>query len=102
MSEKWQNNPGVSSSDDRPDLIRLTDEDGNEISFELLDLIDYSGTQYAVLIPADDENADQVQIFRVDDAEKETNVLTPVTDMDLAGAIFELFKNRNADRFDFE
>ena len=33
------------------DLITLTDEDGEEISFEFIDLIEYKGKEYVVLLP---------------------------------------------------
>lgn len=82
------------------DIITLTDDKGNEIDFEFLDMIDYSSKQYAVLIPSD-EAADQVVIFEVEDADAEDNVLTPVNDPDLAMAVFNLFKDRNREYYDF-
>lgn len=84
----------------RNDIITLTDDKGNEIDFEFLDMIDYSSKQYAVLIPSD-EAADQVVIFEVEDADAEDNVLTPVNDPDLAMAVFNLFKDRNREYYDF-
>ena len=103
MSDTININPDAPSDDEGSDLISLKDENGREQQFELLDLIDYSGTQYAVLAPVEgEENDDQVLIFEVEDADKETNVLTPVDDQGLADAIFELFRNRNADRFEFD
>lgn len=101
MSDTVNSSAGGQSADEDDSIIRLTDDEGNEQEFELLDLIEYGDAQYAVLIPTEEEE-DQVLIFQVEDAEKETNVLTPVSDMDLAGAVFELFRTRNADRFDFD
>ena len=40
-------------------IVTLIDEEGTEMRFELLDVINYEGTDYAVLIP-DDEEADSV------------------------------------------
>lgn len=82
------------------EIITLTDEDGNDLEFEFLDLIDYSSKQYAVLVPAEEE-ADQVVIFEVEDASTEDNTFTPVNDPDLAMAIFNLFKDRNKEFYDF-
>lgn len=82
------------------DIITLMDEKGNQSDFEFLDLIDYSAKQYAVLIPTD-EAADQVVIFEVEDADSEDNVFIPVKDMDLAMAVFGLFRDRNKDYYDF-
>ena len=35
------------------DRIVLTDESGQETEFELLDLVEYQGEEYAVLYPAE-------------------------------------------------
>lgn len=82
------------------DIITLTDEDGIGQDYEFLDLIDYSAKQYAVLISTD-EKEDQVVIFEVEDADAEDNTFTPVTDPDLAMAIFNLFRERNKEYYDF-
>lgn len=100
-----QNNihPDAPSEDEGSDRITLTDENGQTQEFEFLDFIDYSDKQYAVLAPLEGEaDDDQVLIFEVENADQENNTLIPVTDEGLANAIFELFRNRNADRFEFE
>ena len=38
-------------------LIVLTDEDGNDVSFEFLDLLEYEGEEYVVLLPTDEERS---------------------------------------------
>lgn len=84
-------------------IITLTDSRGRKVRFELLDMINYSGTDYAVMVPAEEgEDADQVLIFRVEDAEKDVNTLTLVDNPETAQAIFELFRTKNANRFDFD
>lgn len=80
------------------DLVMLTDDQGNEVRYEFLDMIKYDGKDYAVLVPEDGED---VEIFIVEDADKETNTLIPVNDQDEANAVFELFKTANAEYFDF-
>ena len=40
-------------------LITLTDDEGNEVEFEFLDVIEYDGDEYIVLIE-NDEDADEV------------------------------------------
>ena len=93
----------INEDDEESSIITLTGDDGEQIDFELLDIINYSGTDYAVLAPADEEseNADQVVIFRVEDGDKEVNTLTPVNNPETANAIFELFKTKNANNYDF-
>ncbi len=85
---------------DRGEIITLTDDRGNDIDFECLDLIEYSSNSYAVLIPTD-EAADQVLIFKVENASLEDNTFSPVEDPDLAQAIFDLFRVKNEEYFDF-
>lgn len=85
---------------ERGEIIALTDDCGNDIDFEFLDLIEYSSNSYAVLIPTD-EAADQVLIFKVENASLEDNTFSPVEDPDLAQAIFDLFRVKNEEYFDF-
>ena len=98
MAENEKNLQAEVEEDDN--IIILTDEDGNDVEFELLDLIKYSEKDYAVLIPAD-EDTDEVIIFEVIDADKEDNTFIEVEDDSLAEAVFQLFCTKNADRFDF-
>ncbi len=86
--------------EDEASIVTLTDEDGTESEFELLDLLSYEGAEYAVLVP-NEEDADQVVIFRVEDGDKETNTLIPVNDQETANAVFNQFKEKNKDKFDF-
>ena len=36
-------------------IIILNDEEGNEIQFEFLDLIEYNSEEYVVLLPVDED-----------------------------------------------
>ena len=51
--------------------IELTDEDGNSVYFEFLDLITYRGKEYVILLPEDD-NADEVIILQVESLSDES------------------------------
>ena len=43
-----------------PDVIEMTDDEGNTILFEIIDYFFYNGEEYAILTEAEDgENADQ-------------------------------------------
>ncbi|QGG46723.1 DUF1292 domain-containing protein [Heliorestis convoluta] len=50
---------------EQENIIILTDEEGNEIEFEELDRVEVDGKEYAVLLPADDEE-DEAIILRVE------------------------------------
>lgn len=45
-------------------LITLEDENGQEVEFEFLDVIEFEGTEYIVLIE-NDEDADELLFFRL-------------------------------------
>lgn len=112
LPENTKNTGHAESPDEvRPDddlpgtgtILHLYDESGRISRYEFLDIISYSGTDYAVMLPADKggEDNDQVMIFRIEDGDQEENTLVLEEDADKAEAIFNLFKVKNATRFDF-
>lgn len=85
-------------------IVVLTDENGNEVSFEYLDLIEYRGDEYVVLLPVEGEEDDEVQILKVvpiPGSEDEESYVS-VDDEEALFAIFDIFKEHFADEFDFE
>jgi uncharacterized protein YrzB (UPF0473 family) len=89
-------------SEERDDLIILTDDDGNEESYSFLDLIEYDGCEYVVLYPEREDNDGTVEILRVEDLNEEEDAYLPVDSEEVLNAVFELFKEKNKDDFDFE
>ena len=81
-------------------IIVLNDDEGNEIEFEFLDLIEYNSNEYVVLLPADDD-ADEVVILQVEDAGEDTESYTSVDDEETLTAVFEIFKDKFKDEFNF-
>lgn len=83
-------------------VIVLTDSDGREVQLEFLDLIPYRGKEYVVLMPLEDDDG-EVVILQVDDdptnADEESYVA--VEDDRIVQAVFEIFKEKNKDDFDF-
>ena len=55
----------ISEGDDFDGTIVMADEEGNEISFTFLDLLDYEGESYVLLLPTQEELANEVVILRV-------------------------------------
>ena len=85
-------------------IIILNDEDGNEVKFEFLDLIDYEGEEYVVLLPTEEEeDNDEVVILKVEDVEDDPDLETYVSvdDEDTLNAVFEIFKEKFKDEFNF-
>lgn len=84
-------------------IIYLTDEDGQQVPFEFLDLIEYDGEQFVVLLPADDsDDDDMVVILRLEETDdEETESYTSVDDEETLQAVFEIFKEKFKDEFNF-
>lgn len=85
---------------DNENVIVLTDEGRNEVRFEFLDLIPYRGKEYVVLLPTSDD-ADEVVILQLEETDDETESYTSVENELTLQAVFEIFKERAKDSFDF-
>ena len=85
---------------DSDNIITLNDENGTEVKFEFLDLITYRGKEYVVLLPADDE-ADEVVILQVEETDGETESYIGVENALTIQAVFEIFKEKFKDEFNF-
>lgn len=82
------------------DLFVLNDEDGNEIKFEFLDLIDYEDESYVVLYPIEND-AEEVVILRVQETEGEQDEYVSVDEKTLK-EVYEIFKEKFKDVYDFQ
>lgn len=86
-------------------IIHLKDAEGNDVNFEFLDLVEYEGSEYAVLmeIDASEENEDSVVILRIEQTENEDEeAFVGVDDEEVLDAVFNLFREKFADVFQFE
>ncbi|MGN0526789.1 MAG: DUF1292 domain-containing protein [Acutalibacteraceae bacterium] len=79
---------------DEQDVIVLTDQDGAEVKFELLDVVPYKDKKYVVLFPADDEDVTQVTILELDESNPDYDNFIGIEDDSLIEAVFEAFKER--------
>ena len=82
-------------------LINLTDEEGNEVEFEFLDVVEYDNDEYIVLIE-NDEAADEVVILRINALDEETEEYISIDDEELLQAVFEKFKRHYTGSINFE
>lgn len=92
--------------DELDNIISLCDEEGNEHPFEFLDLLDYEGESYIVLLPVPedpDEDTGEVVILRVEETEdaEHDNYLS-VEDEKTLNAVYDIFREKFKDVFDFE
>ena len=85
-------------------MVTLTDENGEDVQFEFLDLIEYEGNEYVVLLPAEEtEEPGEVVILQLEDTENdsEEESYISVEDEEVLNKVFEIFKNKFKDEFDF-
>lgn len=86
-------------------VITLTDSDGSDVDFEVLDIIPYNDHEYAVLLPVDDESdSPEAVILELLEAEEdnEEDMLQGVENEEILNAVFNLFMEKNAGEFQFE
>lgn len=81
-------------------IIILNDDEGNEVEFEFLDLIPYRGKEYVVLLPVSDD-ADEVVILQLEEADDETESYISVDNEMTLQTVFEIFKEKAKDTFNF-
>ena len=85
-------------------IIVLNDEEGNEVNFEFLDLVELDGEEYVVLLPTDEseEEPGEVVILQVEDTDSENEEsYISVEDEETLNKVFEIFKDKFKDEFDF-
>ena len=83
--------------------IILNDESGNEVEFEFLDLVEYQGEEFVVLLPIDEtEEAGEVVILKLEDTDDEDNEsYASVDDEAVLNTVFAIFKERFKNEFNF-
>lgn len=101
MSEDVNNN--INEGEELDNIVVLNDEDGNEVEFEFLDLIEYEGEEYVVLLPTDEEDeTGEVLILKLEDTESEDEEsYVSVEDEEVLNKVFEIFKEKFKDEFNF-
>ena len=89
---------------DLDEVVELTDEEGNVYAFELLDIVDYEGREYAILFPCDEPDSDEVLIteYMDDPDDPENELYLPVEDEKLMNEVFDFFKKVDGEYFDFK
>ena len=82
-------------------IITLNDEFGNEVEFEFLDLVEYNNDEYVVLLPVDDKDEGEVVILKIEPLDDNNDTYVSVEDPDTLEAVFEIFKDKFKDEFNF-
>ena len=87
-------------------IIVLNNENGEEVKFEFLDLVDLDDEQYVVLLPmteADEEDEGEVVILKLEDTDEdaEEESYVSVDDEEVLMKVFNIFKDKFKDEFNF-
>ena len=81
-------------------IIYMAGEDGEELGFQLLDLVSYEGKQYAILLPVDEEDEGLV-IQEVEQGESEDEVFfTDVMDDTILDAVYDIYEKEHEGEFE--
>ena len=93
-------------SEERDDVLVLVDEKGEEVEFEYLDTMEMNGSEYAILLPLEDEDeeaeTEEVVILKLDkDAEGEDSFIS-VDDENELHEVFEAFKKKVQEQYEFD
>ncbi len=90
-------------SENFDNVIVLNDENGNDAEFEFLDLIVYEEEEYVVLLPVEEsDGAGEVVILKLEETDNDSEEsYVSVDDEDTLMAVFNIFKNKFKDEFNF-
>ncbi len=103
MSEERTPNNSEEELDDN--IIVLNDEDGKEVKFEFLDLVELDNEEYVVLLPVEETDGDEpgeVVILKIEDTDSEDEEsYVGVEDDEVLSKVFEIFKDKFKDEFNF-
>lgn len=90
-----------------PDILSLTDEEGNEYNFEVLDRIETDDGRYVALLPVYDDPQEQLEdsgelvILKVFEEDGE-EYLEQIEDEDEYATVSDAFINRLQDLYEIE
>ena len=96
-------NDAVNSEDMEMDnVIMLTDEDGNDVPFEFLDVIEYQDAEYVVLMPMDeDDDSGEVVILQLIQESDDEDTFVGIDSEEILSAVFAKFKENFKDILPF-
>jgi len=87
-------------------IIVLNDEQGNEVKFEFLDLVELEEEEYVVLLPVSEdgeEDEGEVVILKLEDTDEdsEEESYVGVESEEILNRVFAIFKEKYKDEFNF-
>ena len=100
-----ENNKNINNEEEMTDIFTLTDEDGNEIDFEVIGEYEKDGQRYFAMIPVEDESenddvCEYVILKLSKDGDEE--VLVTVDDDDELDDIADYFDDLFSQEIDYD
>ncbi|RCX18408.1 uncharacterized protein DUF1292 [Anaerobacterium chartisolvens] len=94
-------------AEERDDIVILVDDNGDEAEFEHLDTIEINESEYVILIPLsenedEDMEEEEVVILKIEHGEDGEDSFVSVENEEELNAVFEEFKLRMEDEYEFE
>ena len=94
-------NENIIPEEEEVSILTLTDDKGNDVDFEYLDCIEYTGKEYLVLMPVE-EISTEIVILEVEPVDEENENYLAVSDEAVLEAVYAIFKEKFQDVLDFE
>ena len=94
-------NENILNEEEEVSILTLTDDKGNDVDFEYLDCIEYTGKEYLVLMPMDEE-ATEIVILEIEPVDEENENYLAVEDENVLNAVYGIFKEKYKDVLNFE
>ena len=84
-------------------IITLKDENGNNVHFEFLDIVEYAGDEYVILLPAEEsDETGKVIILKLEESvNDDEEAYVGVEDQEVLDSVFAIFKEKFKEQFDF-
>ena len=104
MSDEIKN-PNTEDEEYQPDLMTLEDEDGNEVTFEVIDALDHKGVHYLAVVEytENEEDAEDAQLVILSVGEDdEGEYLDVVEDDETLLEVSKLFEQRLSDDYEID
>ncbi len=99
MSDFIENNEFEEESEN---YITLTDDDGNDVSFEVIGEVEYQERYFAVMLPFDEDDDGVVILEIVPSDNEEMGEFLSIDDDKLLNEVFEKFKSEYNGEYEFE
>ena len=96
-----EENKDLLPQEEEASIITFVDENGEEVTFEYMDCIEYQGKEYLALLPVEEDN-NEVVILEVEPIDEENENYLAVEDESILEAVYAIFKDHYKDILSFE